>query len=230
MEHILVVEDDENIRTGLKDLLETESYQVTLAEDGQKGLSLALNNVANLVILDIMLPHVDGYEVIKAMRAANLETPVIFLSAKSQELDKVLGFRLGADDYVTKPFSSTELLMRVKARLKNPQQSMLRRFHSGSLTLDMVASKLCIKDKEVSATIKEKEILAYLMQHSGKAVTRQQILQAVWGSYASSVTSRTVDTHILTLRKKIESNPKKPKFIVSVHNVGYRFDMELSVP
>lgn len=226
MTHILIIEDDENIRTGLKDLLETENYQVTLAENGQKGLSLALNDVADLVILDIMLPHVDGYEVLKAMRAANLETPVIFLSAKSQELDKVLGFRLGADDYVTKPFSSTELLMRVKARLKTPQQNMLRCFRSGNLMLDMVASKLCIKNKEVNATIKEKEILAYLIRHTGQAVTRQQILQAVWGPDASSVTSRTVDTHILTLRKKIEPNPRKPKFIVSVHNVGYRFEKD----
>lgn len=226
MEHVLVIEDDENIRIGLKDLLETENYQVTLAENGQKGLSLALSGVADLVILDIMLPHIDGYEVLKAMRAANLETPVIFLSAKSQELDKVLGFRLGADDYVTKPFSSEELLMRVKVRLKNPQQGMLIRFRCGKLMLDMVASKLCIADKEVKATIKEKEILAYLIQHAGQAVSRQQILQAVWDSYASSVTIRTVDTHILTLRKKIESNPKKPKFIVSVQNVGYRFEKE----
>lgn len=226
MEHVLVIEDDENIRIGLKDLLETENYQVTLAENGQKGLSLALSGVADLVILDIMLPHIDGYEVLKAMRAANLETPVIFLSAKSQELDKVLGFRLGADDYVTKPFSSEELLMRVKVRLKNPQQGMLMRFRCGKLMLDMVASKLCIADKEVKATIKEKEILAYLIQHAGQAVSRQQILQAVWDSYASSVTIRTVDTHILTLRKKIESNPKKPKFIVSVQNVGYRFEKE----
>lgn len=226
MQHVLVIEDDENIRIGLKDLLETENYQVTLAENGQKGLSLALSGVADLVILDIMLPHIDGYEVLKAMRAANLETPVIFLSAKSQELDKVLGFRLGADDYVTKPFSSEELLMRVKVRLKNPQQGMLMRFRCGKLMLDMVASKLCIADKEVKATIKEKEILAYLIQHAGQAVSRQQILQAVWDSYASSVTIRTVDTHILTLRKKIESNPKKPKFIVSVQNVGYRFEKE----
>ncbi len=226
MTHILVVEDDENIRSGLKDLLETDFYQVSVAEDGEKGLSLALSNVADLVILDIMLPHVDGYEILKAMRAANLETPVILLSAKSQELDRVLGFRLGADDYVTKPFSCSELLMRVKARLKSPQQNILSTFRSGELMLDMVASRLCVGDKEVNATIKEKEILSYLIQHAGQAVTRQQILQAVWGSDASSVTSRTVDTHILTLRKKIEPNPKKPTFIVSVHNVGYRFEKD----
>ena len=224
MTHILVVEDDENIRSGLKDLLETDFYQVSVAEDGEKGLSLALSNVADLVILDVMLPHVDGYEILKAMRDANMETPVIFLSAKSQELDRVLGFRMGADDYVTKPFSGSELLMRVKARLKNPQQNILSIFRSGELMLDMVASKLCIGDREVNATIKEKEILSYFIQHAGQAVTRQQILQAVWGPDASSVTSRTVDTHILTLRKKIEPNPKKPTFIVSVHNVGYRFE------
>jgi Response regulators consisting of a CheY-like receiver domain and a winged-helix DNA-binding domain len=224
MTHILIIEDEENIRIGLKDLLETEHYQVSVAEDGKKGLSLALSNVADLVILDIMLPYVDGYEILKAMRDANLETPVILLSAKTQELDRVLGFRLGADDYVTKPFSSSELLMRIKARLKSSQQEKPRSFRSGKLMLDMVASKLCIGNKEVSATIKEKEILSYLIRHAGKAVTRQQILQEVWGAEASSVTSRTIDTHILTLRKKIEPNPKKPTFIVSVHNVGYRFE------
>ena len=224
MTHILIIEDEENIRTGLKDLLEAEHYQVTAAEDGKTGLSLALSSAADLVILDIMLPHVDGYEILKAIRDANLDTPVILLSAKTQELDKVLGFRLGADDYVTKPFSSAELLMRVKARLKNQSQETVESFHCGELMLDMVASKLCVGDKEIRATIKEKEILYYLIQHAGKAVTRQQILQEVWGSNASSVTSRTVDTHILTLRKKIEPNPKKPTFIVSVHNVGYRFE------
>jgi len=228
MTHILIIEDDENIRTGLKDLLETDHYQVSVAENGKKGLSLALSNVADLVVLDIMLPHVNGYEILKAMRAANLETPVICLSAKSQELDLVVGFRLGADDYVTKPFSSSELLLRIKARLKTPQQNMLRSFRSGELMLDMVASKLCIGDREVNATIKEKEILAYLIRHAGQAVTRQQILQAVWGPDASSVTSRTIDSHILTLRKKIEPKPGKPKFIVSVHNVGYRFEKDSS--
>ena len=224
MTHILIIEDEENIRTGLKDLLEAEHYQVSVAEDGRTGLSLALNSTADLVILDIMLPHVDGYEILKAMRDANLDTPVILLSAKTQELDKVLGFRLGADDYVTKPFSSAELLMRIKARLKHLQQKIQSSFRSGELMLDMVASRLCIGDKEIRATIKEKEILSYLIQNAGKAVTRQQILQEVWGSDASSVTSRTVDTHILTLRKKIEPDPKKPTFIVSVHNVGYRFE------
>ncbi|MBC8548095.1 MAG: response regulator transcription factor [Candidatus Brocadiales bacterium] len=224
MAHILIIEDEENIRTGLKDLLETDHYQVSVAEDGKKGLSLALKNEVDLIILDIMLPHLDGYEILKVIRSANLETPVILLSAKTQELDRVLGFRLGADDYVTKPFSSSELLMRVKARLKSPQNDKLRSFRSGELMLDMVASKLCIGDKEVNATIKEKEILSYLIRHAGKAVTRQQILKEVWGPDASSVTSRTVDTHILTLRKKIEPNPKKPTFIVSVHNVGYRFE------
>ena len=224
MTHILIIEDEESIRTGLKDLLETDHYHVSVAEDGKEGLSLALKNEVDLIILDIMLPHLDGYEILKVIRSANLETPVILLSAKTQELDRVLGFRLGADDYVTKPFSSSELLMRVKARLKSPQNDKLRSFRSGELMLDMVASKLCIGDKEVNATIKEKEILSYLIRHAGKAVTRQQILQEVWGPDASSVTSRTVDTHILTLRKKIEPNPKKPTFIVSVHNVGYRFE------
>ena len=227
MAHILIIEDDENIRMGLKDLLETDNFQVSLAEDGEKGLKLALSNVADLIILDIMLPHMNGYEILKAMRVEKLETPVIFLSAKSQELDRIFGFLLGADDYVTKPFSSEELLMRVKARLKNPQQGMLRSFRCGELMLDMLASKLSIGGKEVSATIKEKEILAYLIQRAGQAVTRQEILQTVWGPDASSVTIRTIDTHILTLRKKIESNPKKPKFIVSVHNVGYRFEKQV---
>ncbi len=224
MTHILIIEDEENIRTGLKDLLESDHYQVSVAEDGRKGLSLALSNEADLVILDIMLPHLDGFEILKSMRDANLITPVILLSAKTQELDRVLGFRLGADDYVTKPFSSSELLMRIKARLKNRQEEAPNSFRCGELMLDMVASKLCIGDNEISATIKEKEILYYLIQNAGKAVTRQQILQEVWGPDASSVTSRTIDTHILTLRKKIEPNPKKPTFIVSVHNVGYRFE------
>jgi len=223
MTHILVVEDDKEIQKGLRDLLEYEGYQVSQAFNGDEGMQKALSLDADLVLLDIMLPGPDGYEILKSMRADNVQSPVIFLSAKSQQIDKVLGFRLGADDYVVKPFGTEELLARIQARLKRPQESSLRTFEFGEVVFDGVASKIVVKGKDSTATLKEKELLAFLIRHPNVALTRKRLLDEIWG-FDSTSTLRTVDSHIFSLRKKIEPNPKEPRYIISIRNVGYRFE------
>lgn len=223
MTRLLVVEDDAAIRRGLVDLLRSEQYTVDEAEDGPSGLEKILTDPPDLVLLDIMMPGMDGFDVLKAVRADNLDVPVIFLSARSQEIDKVLGFRLGADDYVIKPFGSQELLARVSARLRNPRETVLRQHAFGNVVLDRVGSRILVNGHDVPATAREKDLLAYLVRHPGEALSRQRLLNEVWGPDNMS-TSRTVDSHILTLRKKIEPDPAHPIHIISVRNIGYRFE------
>ncbi|MGE4158148.1 MAG: response regulator transcription factor [Planctomycetota bacterium] len=223
MTRILIVEDDANIRRGLEDLLASEGYDVVSAVNGHEGRAKALSVGADLVLLDIMLPGPDGYEILRAMRADNLATPVIFLSAKSQEIDKVLGFKLGADDYVVKPFGTAELLARITVRLKRPEETLLRKFTAGNIILDMVGSRLSVGGRDMPATHKEKELLCYLMRHRGEALSRQRLLDEIWG-HGSESTTRTVDTHVFSLRKMIEKNPADPVHIQSVRGIGYRFE------
>lgn len=221
---ILVVEDDPNIRLGLEDNLDLEGYQVMSAPDGVKGLKSALENDIDLLILDIMLPGINGYEICRKVKAEKPELPVIMLTARGSEMDKVAGLDIGADDYITKPFSLPELLARVRAAFRRIKKDPgpLTSFKYGEVFLDFQNFQTFYKNAEVSLTNKEFEIMAYFICHENKVIHRHDLLNEVWG-YDAIPTTRTVDNFILSLRKKLEENPSKPKHIISVRSIGYKF-------
>jgi len=221
---VLVVEDDPSLLRGLKDNLAYEGYDVSTADDGEKGLHAALDTQPDLVVLDIMLPKMNGYEICRLLREEGLEMPVIMLTAKSQEPDVILGLDLGADDYVTKPFRVGELMARVKALLRRRRDSDGSPCRFGDYEIDLTAHVLRRKGQEVALTPKEFAVLALLAKRPGRVYTRDEILRRVWG-YSVFVTSRSVDRCINTLRSKIESDPARPVFIKTVRAVGYRFEM-----
>jgi DNA-binding response OmpR family regulator len=223
-ERILVVEDDQSLLRGLKDNLAYEGYDVSTADDGEKGLSAALDTHPDLIVLDIMLPKMNGYEICRLLREEGLDMPIIMLTAKSQEPDVILGLDLGADDYVTKPFRVGELMARVKAllRRRHDPEGVACRF--GDCEIDLTAHVVRRNDQEIALTPKEFAVLALLAKRPGRVFTRDEILRRVWG-YSVFVTSRSVDRCINTLRSKIESDPARPVFIKTVRAVGYRFEM-----
>ena len=226
MPRILVVEDDPSILRGLTDALAQEGHSVLSARNGAKGLDLALREDVDLIILDIMLPGVDGYEICRRLRADNLGVPILILSARSREADKVVGLELGADDYVTKPFGVAELLARVKALLRRREPAAPRKLGQvsfGDVKLDFERHRATKGKKPLSLTTREFAILAHFIRNRGKVVSRDDLLTAVWGHGVPPET-RTVDTHIATLRKKIEKNPSRPRFLVSIRGAGYRLD------
>lgn len=226
MPSILIVEDEPAMRLGLKDNLEFESYEVEVAIDGQEGLDKAQKGAYDLIILDVMMPKMSGFDVCKAIRKMGVMTPIIFLTAKSEEIDKVLGLELGADDYLTKPFSLRELIARVKAilrRIKTPEnETAVGPVTIGELTIDFSQFTAENKEGDVRMSHKEYEILQYLMEHKNEVVSRYDLLNKVWG-YESQPTTRTVDNFMLRLRQRIEENPNEPKHILTVHGVGYKF-------
>ncbi|MFY0594310.1 response regulator transcription factor [Roseivirga sp.] len=226
MPRILIVEDEPAMRLGLKDNLEFESYEVEVAIDGQEGLEKAQNGLYDLIILDVMMPKMSGFDVCKAIRKQGVLTPIIFLTAKSEEIDKVLGLELGADDYLTKPFSLRELIARVKAILRRfkPAESndVSGPVTIGNLTIDFSQFTASNADGDIRMSHKEYEILQYLLEHKNEVVSRYDLLNKVWG-YESQPTTRTVDNFILRLRQRIEENPNEPKHILTVHGVGYKF-------
>jgi DNA-binding response OmpR family regulator len=227
MSKILIVEDEPNMQMGLKDNLEFEQFEVTIAKDGEAGLEKITNNVYDLIILDVMMPKISGFDVCKLARKQGVTTPIIFLTAKAEEIDKVLGLELGADDYITKPFSIRELIARVKAVLRRSKDSSPNEEHSkqveiGNLKLDFVHYEAFHKiDGVTKMSYKEFEVLAYLLKHKNEVVSRYKLLEDVWG-YDAQPTTRTVDNFILKLRQKIETNPNDPKFILTVHGAGYK--------
>lgn len=225
MSRILIVEDEPSMRLGLKDNLEFESYEVEVAINGAEGLEKASNGTYDLIILDVMMPKMSGFDVCKALRKAGDMTPVIFLTAKSEEIDKVLGLELGADDYLTKPFSLRELIARVKAilrRISSPAASAhTGATQIGALTVDFSSFAASNAEGDVRMSHKEYEILEYLIAHKNEAVSRYDLLNKVWG-YESQPTTRTVDNFILRLRQRIEENHNDPKHIITVHGVGYK--------
>ena len=224
MDRVLIVEDEEAILLALEDDLRAEGYEVASATDGPTGLSMAENHAYDLIILDIMLPGMNGFEVCKRLRQASVTTPILFLTAKSQEIDKVLGLELGADDYVTKPFGRRELLARVKAILRRgagpPTELDTCRF--GDVEVDFRRYEVRKSGRAVHLTSREYALLRFLIEHSDDVVGRDDILDQVWGD-AASVYPRTVDTHVGRLRKKLEDDPKNPRYIVGIRGVGYRF-------
>ncbi len=226
MAKILVVEDEPNMQIGLRDNLEFESFDVTVAKDGQEGLDELLKHSFDLVLLDVMMPKMSGFDVCKAARKEGVKTPIIFLTAKGEEIDKVLGLELGADDYITKPFSIRELVARVKAVLRRTEGTTdenegPKELELGRLKVDFTRYEAESNGEEVKMSHKEFEVLLYLYKHKNEIVSRYQLLEDVWG-YEATPTTRTVDNFILKLRQKIEENPNDPKFILTVHGAGYK--------
>src|SRR6266850_7123268 len=220
---ILLIEDDPALLRGLKDNFEAQNYRVQIAREGREGLSAALANPPDLLLLDIMLPRMNGYEICRALRARQLEMPIIMLTAKGQEEDIIRGLELGADDYVTKPFSIRELLARARAFLRRRQAAPVAVIRFGDCKLDLTAHKLFRNNKEVALTTKEFRLLEFFIRRAGRALTRDQILDAVWGNDIM-VNDRSVDRCVTTLRAKIEADPHYPRYIQTIRDVGYRFE------
>jgi DNA-binding response OmpR family regulator len=224
MTKILIVEDEPNMVSGLRDNCEFEGYEVITAADGVAGLERALNDSPDLVILDVMMPRMSGLDVCKQLKSKRPSVPIIMLTARGQEVDKVVGLELGADDYVTKPFSIRELLARVKAVLRRaqPVPKDKERYSFGDIEVDLRACQVMRKGKQLDMSSKEFELLKYFLCHSGEAISRDRLLEAVWG-YDRFPTTRTVDAHIVRLRQKLEPKPDEPHFFLTVHGTGYKF-------
>lgn len=224
-EKILIIEDEEDLVKGLKLNLADEGYEVDWASDGVEGLRKALEEQPDLIILDIMLPKMNGLDICRELRKKNISIPIIMLTAKGEEIDKVLGLEIGADDYMTKPFSIRELLARIKAHLrreKRERKTVPEVYRFGDVEIDFTHFKVKRKDKELDLTSLEIEILKYFIAHREEVVSREALLDEIWG-YEKYPTTRTIDNHILKLRKKIEGDPSHPEYILSVYGEGYRF-------
>ena len=222
---ILIIEDDPGILLSLKDEFESEGYTVSTAEDGEKGLEIAKQQRPDLIILDIMLPVLDGYEVCKRLRMEGDTTPIIMLTVKDKEIDRVLGLELGADDYVTKPFSLRELMARVKAVLRRTEERTkdLTSYSFGQVELDFKKYEAKKKGKKLELTPLEFQMLKLFIQRKEQVVSRDDFLDKIWGEDNTYVSFRTVDSHIANIRKKIEDDPSNPKHIISIRGVGYKF-------
>jgi two-component system alkaline phosphatase synthesis response regulator PhoP len=221
---ILIVEDEPGIQLSLKDELESEGYTVIQAEDGEEGLDLARNQAPDLIVLDVMMPVMNGYEVCKQLRREGNHTPILMLTVKDKEIDKVLGLELGADDYVTKPFSLREVVARVKAilrRSEDPHQE-LSTFLIGDVHLDFRKYEAHRGGKSIELTPLEFHMLKVLIQKKEQVITRNDFLDKVWGEDNMVVSSRTIDSHIANIRKKIEDDPSNPRHILSIRSVGYK--------
>ena len=221
---ILIIEDDGDMILGLKRALETEGYYAIYATDGERGLKMAIKEKPSLILLDIMLPKKDGYDVCKELRARGYFMPIIMLTAKGEEVDKVLGFELGADDYLTKPFSIKELLARIKSILRriNTPLQVPKVYNFGDIGIDFEHHQATKRKKKIDLFHYEMEILKLLIQHKDEAVTRNQILNEIWG-FDAYPTNRVVDFHVGNIRKKLEDNTENPKYFLTVHGVGYKF-------
>ncbi len=226
MKRILIIEDCSAIRMALEDDFKFEGYQVDSVSTGTEGLERAMEMNHDIIILDLMLPGIDGLDICKELRRHDIGTPIIMLTAKSQEFDKVLGLELGADDYLTKPFSPNELRARVKALLRRSEIKNHQNNHAvlsiGPIELDPVKFTCLRRGKAVVLTTIEFSLLKLLMQHPGEVYKREDILRLIWGDKVY-VTPRTVDTHVANLRKKIENDPENPQWIIGIRGVGYKF-------
>ena len=224
MTRILVVEDEQNLALGLRANLEVEGHDVAVAGTGEAALEMARTYAPDLIVLDLMLPGIDGYGVLEKIRRSGSDVPVLILSARAEEVDKVRGFRLGADDYLTKPFGVMELLMRIQALLRrsvHSEQGARTRWEFGDVEVDVSRRSVRRNGQEVALTPRAFELLSTLLARANTVMSRHEILRTVWG-YESSVTTRTVDAHIAELRRKLEANPAEPRHILTVHKVGYR--------
>ena len=226
MNRILIVEDDKFVLMGLKDDLEFEGFEVLTAVNGKEGLKLALQMDIRLIILDILLPMLNGFEVCKKIREAGINTPILMLTeARTEEIDKVMGLELGADDYVTKPVGSRELVARVKAILRRTdgEKERLDSFEFGDISVDFKKHEVVRAGEKLHLTVSEYKLLKYFIEHRGETVTRDDLLDEAWED--AVVSPRTIDPHIVHLRKKLEKDPSNPEFIQSVRGIGYIFNI-----
>ncbi|MDA8016950.1 MAG: response regulator transcription factor [Thermoanaerobaculia bacterium] len=223
MSRVLVVEDNADLAYGLRNNLELEGYTVRVAGDGGTGLDLARRWMPDLVVLDLMLPGTDGFRILRELRSEGRDMPILLLTARGEEADKVRGLKLGADDYVTKPFGLLELLARVEALLRRasgPAETVLR---FGRIVVKPSSRTVSKEGRELDLAPKELDLLLALLRRRGAAVSRLELLEEVWG-YSDAVISRTVDTHVAALRKKIEDDPTNPRYLLTVRKFGYRLE------
>jgi Response regulators consisting of a CheY-like receiver domain and a winged-helix DNA-binding domain len=223
---VLLVEDEQGLILTLTDRLQSEGFSVKSASDGESGLSLALAENFDLIVLDVMLPKKNGYDVCRDLRQKGVNTPILMLTAKGETIDKVLGLKLGADDYLTKPFEVIELLARIEALLRRApaktQKESAGDFHFGNVVVDFRRAEVLKGDAPVELSAMEFKLLQYLIENRGAVHSRDKLLDEVWG-YDAMPSTRTVDVHIAWLRQKLEPNPKHPQFIQTVHGLGYKF-------
>ncbi len=222
---ILLIEDEPGLVLTLTDLLQAEGYTVDHASEGISGLSKATGEAFDVIILDVMLPGKNGFDICREIRSTGSDVAILMLTAKTQIIDRVVGLKLGADDYLTKPFDPSELLARVEALLRRARKENLRpvlRYQFGAVQLDFEKAEALKNGVPVSLAGKEMQLLRYLIDHRGKVLSRDELLQEVW-EYQSDVSTRTVDVHIAWLRQKLEANPQAPKHILTVRGSGYRF-------
>jgi two-component system alkaline phosphatase synthesis response regulator PhoP len=223
-ERILLVEDEPGLRLTLSDRLAREGYTVETAADGEQAMSAATADSFDLIVLDLMLPKKSGLDVCRDLRQNGYATPILMLTARGQTVDKVVGLKLGADDYLTKPFEMPELLARIEALLRRagqgPSRSALHRF--GSVLVDLRKTEVVRDGKAVPLSAKEFQLLRYFIEHRGETLPRERLLTDVWG-YERSLSTRTVDVHVAWLRQKLEADPKQPQFILTIHGLGYKF-------
>ena len=222
---ILLVEDEVGLALTLEDRLTAEGYAVEVARDGEAGLQRASAEPFDLVLLDVMLPKKSGFDVCRELRAARPRLPVLMLTARGQIEDKVVGLKLGADDYLVKPFHMSELVARVEALLRRsapPAGSEATRFAFGEVSVDFRKAEVTVGEKPVELSARELQLLRYFLEHKGATLTRQELLDAVWGWNVTSST-RTVEVHVAGLRKKLERDPREPRYILTLHGIGYKF-------
>jgi DNA-binding response OmpR family regulator len=221
---VLIIEDDKATRDGIKEALKVESFVCEEAEDGKMGFELALNANYNLILLDLILPSKNGMEICKDLRNAGIMTPIIMITSRIEEVDRIIGLELGADDYVTKPFSIRELLARIKAVLRRSEFINIKKneVEFGNIRINFRKQELFNSDLEMKLSSTEFKILQYLIEHEGEVISRNQLLDEVWG-YDAFPTTRTVDNYILSLRKKIEIDPAEPTYIKTIPKAGYKF-------
>ena len=224
MKRILLIEDEPGLVLTLTDRLVREGYAVESSTDGESGLERAAREPFDLVLLDVMLPRLGGFDVLKELRHRNVETPVIMLTARGQVVDRVVGLKLGADDYVTKPFEMVELLARIEAKLRRapvtPHPAEV--YQIGNVRIDFRRAEVTRDGEPIELSAREFQLLKYFIEHRGATLTREELLNEVWG-YNAMPSTRTVDVHVAWLRQKIEDNPRHPQYIHTVHGLGYKF-------
>lgn len=222
---VLLVEDEPGLQLALSDRLVAEGYRVEAAGDGNTAITRATGEPFDLIILDVMLPGRDGFDVAKTVRQQGVKTPILMLTARTQVVDRVVGLKLGADDYLTKPFEMAELLARLEALLRRAPSTSgatLERFQFGSVLVDVRKAEVTRDGAMVDLSAKEFHLLCYFMEHRGATLSREELLTEVWG-YQATTSTRTVDVHVAWLRQKLEPNPRMPQYILTVHGMGYKF-------
>lgn len=223
---LLLVEDEPGLQLALSDRLASEGYAVETTGDGPSAIVRATGEPFDVIVLDVMLPGKDGFEVAKTIRAQGVQTPILMLTARTQVVDRVVGLKLGADDYLTKPFETIELLARIEALLRrSPSRDAgvsLERYQFGDVTVDVRKAEVTLKGIPLDLSAKEFQLLKYFIEHRGATISRDELLQEVWG-YNATPSTRTIDVHVAWLRQKLEANPKVPQYILTVHGLGYKF-------